>query len=81
MRLLLEMLRGRVGSPLSYTSIADDIQIAPNTVKKYIGILEALYVIFLVRPFHRQIARSILKEPKAYFYDSGFVKGKMRQPV
>ncbi len=75
MRLLLEMLRSRVGSPLSYTSIADDIQIAPNTVKKYIGILEALYVIFLVRPFHRQIARSILREPKAYFYDSGFVKG------
>jgi predicted AAA+ superfamily ATPase len=75
MRLLLEMLRSRVGSPLSYTSLAEDIQVAPNTVKRYIAILEALYVIFLVRPFHRLIARSILKEPKAYFYDSGFVKG------
>lgn len=72
-RTLLELLRTRVGSPLSYASLAGDLQIAPNTVKKYVGILEALHVIFLVRPFHRNVARSILKEPKAYFYDSGFV--------
>jgi len=74
MRLLLEMLRSRTGSPLSYTSLAEDLQIAPNTVKKYVGILESLYILFLVRPFHRRIARSILREPKVYFYDSGFVK-------
>lgn len=75
MRLLVEMLRSRVGSPLSYSSLAEDLQISPNTVRKYIGILESLYVIFLVRPFHRNVARSILKEPKAYFFDTGFVKG------
>jgi len=33
-RLLVEMLRERVGSPLSYTSLAGDLQIAPNTVRK-----------------------------------------------
>ena len=75
MRLLVEMLRGRVGSPISYASLAGDLQVAPNTIKKYIQILEGLYIIFLVRPYHRQIARSLLKEPKLYFYDSGFVKG------
>lgn len=67
-------MRKKTLSPLSYTSLAEDLQIAPNTVKKYVGILEALYIIFLVRPFHRRIARSILREPKIYFYDSGFVK-------
>jgi len=76
MRLLLEMLRSRTGSLLSYSSLAEDLQIAPNTVKKYIGILESLYIVFLVRPYHRQIARSILREPKVYFYDSGFVKNE-----
>jgi predicted AAA+ superfamily ATPase len=75
MRLLVEMLRSRVGSPLSYSALAEDLQIAPNTVKKYIAVLESLYVIFLVRPFHRRIARSILREPKAYFFDTGYVKG------
>jgi uncharacterized protein len=74
-RLLLELLRERVGSPLSYTSIAEDLQIAPNTVKRYIAILESLCIIFLVRPFHANIARAVLKEPKVYFFDSGYVKG------
>jgi uncharacterized protein len=74
-RLLLEMLRERVGSPLSYTSLAGDLQLAPNTVRRYVDILEALHIIFLIRPFHRNIARAILKEPKVYFYDSGYVLG------
>ena len=74
-RLLVEMLRERVGSPLSSTSLAGDLQISPNTVRKYVDILESLCIIFLVRPFHANVARAILKEPKAYFFDSGFVKG------
>ncbi len=72
-RLLLEMLRKRVGAPLSYASLARDLQIAPNTVRKYVDILESLHIIFTIRPFHKNIARSLLKEPKAYFYDSGYV--------
>lgn len=75
MRLLVELLRKRVGSPLSYHSLAEDLQVSPNTVRRYIQILEALYIIFIVRPFHKNIARSIQKEPKLYFYDSGFVQG------
>lgn len=75
MRLLVELLRERVGSPLSVASLARDLQIAPNTVAKYLDILEALYVIFRVRPLHRNVARAILKEPKVYFFDTGYVRG------
>lgn len=75
MRLLVELLRERVGSPLSIAALARDIQVAPNTVAKYLDILEALYVIFLVRPFHHNVARAILKEPKVYFFDTGYVRG------
>ena len=75
MRLLVEMLRGRVGSQLSIASLARDIQVAPNTVAKYLDILEALYIIFLVPPYHRNVARAILKEPKLYFFDTGYVRG------
>lgn len=73
-RLLLEMLRERVGSPLSCTSLAGDLQVAPNTVRKYVEILESLCIIFLVRPYHANVARAILREPKVYFYDSGYVR-------
>lgn len=75
MRLLVELLRERVGSPLSIASLSRDIQVAPNTVAKYLDILEALYIIFLVRPFHRNVARALLKEPKIYFFDTGYVRG------
>jgi len=71
----LDLLRQRVGSPLSYTSLAQDINCAPNTVRKYVEILEALFIIFRIPPFHRNIARSLLKEPKVYFYDTGLVQG------
>lgn len=74
-RLIFELLRSRVGSPISYSSIAEDVAIAPNTVKKYIQILEALYIVFRVTPFAHNIARSLLKEPKIYFFDTGLVKG------
>jgi len=73
LKLCLELLRSRVGSPVSYTSIAGDIGIAPNTVKKYIQVFEELYIIFRVTPFTGNIARSLLKEPKIYFFDTALV--------
>jgi hypothetical protein len=74
-QLVFELLRKKVGSPISYKSIAEDVQIAPNTVKKYIQIFEALYIIFRVVPFSKNIARGLQKEPKIYFYDNGLVLG------
>ena len=75
MRLLVELLRARSGSPISYTSLAGDLQTAPNTVRKYISILESLYIVFSVRPYFKNVARAVLKEPKLYFFDSGYLEG------
>lgn len=75
LRMVFELLRSKVGSPVSYKSIAEDVAISPTTVKKYIEILEALFIIFRVTPFSKNIARSLLKEPKIYFYDNGLVRG------
>ena len=74
-QLTLDLLRQRVGSPLSYSSLARDVGCSPNTIKRYIEIFEALYIIFRVTPYHRNIARSIQKEAKVYFYDNGMVIG------
>ncbi len=60
-RLVFELLRAKVGSPISYQSISEDVAISPHTVKKYIQILEALYIVFRVTPFSNNIARSLLK--------------------
>ena len=75
MRLFSEMLRSRVGSPLSLASMARDLQLSPATLAKYLDILQALFIVFVVRPWHRNIARATLQAPKVYFYDTGLVLG------
>lgn len=80
-KLTFELLRSRVGSPISYKSIAEDVGVSPNTIKKYIQILEALYVVFRITPFSKNIARSLVKEPKLYFFDTGLVKGDIGAKV
>jgi len=72
---LIEMLRSRIGSPVSSNSLARDLQKSPNTIQHWLQILEDLYVIFRVTPYHKNIARALLKEPKFYFYDNGMVQG------
>ena len=75
LRMVFELLRSKVGSPISYQSIAEDVAVSPTTVKRYIEILETLFLIFRVTPFSKNIARSLLKEPKIYFFDNGLVLG------
>lgn len=74
-KLVFDLLRSKVGSPISYQSLAEDVQVSSVTIKKYIQVLEALYIIFRVTPYSKNIARSILKEPKIYFFDTGLVQG------
>jgi uncharacterized protein len=75
MEILLDLLRSRVGYPVSYASLAVDLQVSIPTVKHWLQILENLYVIFPVRPYHKNIARSLLKMPKYYLFDIGAVRG------
>jgi hypothetical protein len=75
MRDFIEILRSRVGSPLSLASISRDLSVSPITLKHYLSILEALYIVFPVRPWHRNLGRATLQTPKAYFFDTGLVSG------
>ena len=75
LQLLFDLLRERVGSPLKLANLAQALQISPTTATRYVEILEALYIVFRVAPWHRDVARSLLKEPKIYFLDTGLVKG------
>ena len=73
--ILIDLVRTRVGSTTSYTALANDLQVSIHTVKHWLQILENLYIIFSVRPYHKNIARSLLKESKYYLYDTGAVEG------
>jgi uncharacterized protein len=74
MRVLVDLLRERVGSPLSVASLARDLNASTTTIARYLQILEALHIIFAIHPWHKNIARSLLKAPKIYFYDTAMVR-------
>ncbi|MDO8927274.1 MAG: ATP-binding protein [Sideroxyarcus sp.] len=75
MRMFVTLLRERVGSPLSLASIARDLAVAPATLKRYLDILQALFIVFTVQPWHHNVARALLQSPKVYFFDTGLVNG------
>lgn len=72
---LVELLAQRVGSPVSFSNLASDLAVTPQTVLRWVEILERLFVVFVIRPYSKNLARSLLKEPKVYFYNTGCVVG------
>lgn len=68
--LYLNALRSRVCNLIVFSNIAQELQIAPNTAKKWLELLERLYVVFSIKPYTKKIARAIQKPPKVYFYDN-----------
>ncbi len=67
----LGLCAGRIGNILDLTSLANDAGIAPNTAKTWLSILEASYVIYLLRPHHKNFSKRLIKRPKIYFNDVG----------
>jgi uncharacterized protein len=66
---LIELLRDRVESTINFESLSSELGVSAPTVKKWIEILERLYVIFRVPPYSYRLSNSLKKESKYYFYD------------
>lgn len=67
----VRMCAARTGQLVNLSSLANDCGITHNTAKSWISILEASYLIFLLRPHHRNFNKRLIKTPKLYFYDPG----------
>jgi predicted AAA+ superfamily ATPase len=72
-RRCLQLLAARTSQMLNMSDISRDLGVAVNTVKRWISILEASYIIFLLPPFYRNYGKRITKAPKIYFHDTGLV--------
>jgi hypothetical protein len=71
---LVLLLSKRAGSTVSYANLARDLDRDPNTIKRWLQLLENLYIIHRVTPYSTNVARSLKKEPKFYFYDNAIVE-------
>ncbi len=74
----LQLCAGRVGQLLNIDSLAADCGISSSTVRNWLSILEASFVIFLLQPHHQNFNKRLTKSPKLYFFDTGLVCSLLR---
>ncbi len=69
LELLLSHLPACVGSPLSVASLSKLLQVAHESVERWLSIFERLYVCYRILPFGAKRIRAVRKEKKLYFWD------------
>ena len=70
-RKFMELLAGRVGQLINFSSLSIEVGVDYKTIQSWCSILEAAFLIFFLRPYHRNYSKRIIKSPKVYFFDSG----------
>ncbi len=69
LEILSEILKEISGQLVNYSSLANEIQVAVNTVKKWIETLESMYYCFRIRPYFQNVPKTLRKQPKIYLWD------------
>ena len=69
----LHLLATRCSQILNLSSFANDLGVSVNTIKKWLSILEASHIIYILPPYYRNMGKRITKSPKIYFLDIGLV--------
>lgn len=69
MKLLSDLLPGKIGSLLSINAIREDLEVSHRAVSHWLDVLESFYYHFRIYPFAGKAIRSIKKLPKLYLWD------------
>jgi predicted AAA+ superfamily ATPase len=67
------LLAGRSGQLVNLSEIGRDLGVAVNTVKAWLSVLEATHQVFILRPYHENVGKRLVKTPKVYFTDTGLL--------
>lgn len=74
----MRLCAARIGQLLDLTDLSKDAGISLPTVKSWLSVLEASYIIFLVQPHHVNFNKRMVKMPKLYFYDTSLACNLLR---
>ncbi len=66
---LAQLVIRQAGQLTSYSSLANGIDASIDSVKRWLATLESLYFCFSLRPWFKNVARSLRKEPKYFLWD------------
>ena len=70
---LISLLAARTSQQLNMSDLSKELGVSVSTIKRWVSILEATYIIFLLQPYFKNLGKRIVKTPKVYFYDTGLV--------
>jgi predicted AAA+ superfamily ATPase len=70
---MIKLLAGRIGQVLDYSSLANDVGVDAKTVRHWISILEASFIVFKLSPYFENFGKRVIKSPKYYFTDVGLL--------
>ncbi len=68
-----EFIRRQAGQLTSYTSFAKMVRVSVDTIRRWIKTLISFYYCFEIRPWSKNVTRSLIKEPKLYLWDWSLV--------
>ncbi len=67
----IKLVASRIGQVVNYTSLAADVGVSAVTIKEWISVLEATYILFRLEPYFENFGKRVIKSPKLYFNDTG----------
>lgn len=67
----IKLCAGRIGQLLNLSSLANICGIAVSTATSWLSLLEASYIVYLLKPDNNNYSKRLVKSPKLYFYDTG----------
>lgn len=73
-----QLCAGRTGQLINYEALSSECGISAPTIKKWLSILEACYIIFMLEPHSNNFNKRITKAPKLYFFDTGLACSLLR---
>jgi predicted AAA+ superfamily ATPase len=69
----IRLLAGRTGQVLNFQSMGNDIGISGKTLKEWVSVLEASFIVFRLPPYFENFGKRVIKSPKIYFTDTGLL--------
>ena len=69
----IRLCAGRSGQLLNLSSLGADCGVTHTTAHRWLSVLEASFLIFLLRPHYRNFSKRLVKSPKLYFLDTGLL--------
>lgn len=72
-RTFIKLCATRAGQLLNLSSLAKDCGISHTTARSWLYLLESSYIVFSLRPYHKNFSKRLVKSTKLYFYDTGLL--------